>query len=149
MSTAAILKTPCTRKHRGSVLIEAALLLPILLLLTFGMVELGDYFFIQHNLKGAARSGARVAIVEGATGADVEAAVDQTMAAAGVAKAKYQLDLPLTPENANTGDHISVTVRSKWRDVGIRPLLLLGPAQPPQNPDQDFWVKGAAVMRKE
>ena len=44
--------------RRGSAVLDAALVFPILLSLTFGTVEYGHYFYWKHTLQGAAREGA-------------------------------------------------------------------------------------------
>ena len=45
----------------GSVSIELALLTPIMLILMFGLVDLGNYFMSQHVVVKAVRDGARYA----------------------------------------------------------------------------------------
>ena len=45
----------------GSAAAEMALVLPLLLVLTFGPLELGNYFMNQHTLVKAVRDGARFA----------------------------------------------------------------------------------------
>ncbi len=45
------------RFRRGNAVLEMALVLPILLLLAFGMVEFGYFFYVKNNLQGAAREG--------------------------------------------------------------------------------------------
>jgi len=46
---------------RGSAAVEMALILPVLLALMFGSVELGNYFMNEHSLVKAVRDGARFA----------------------------------------------------------------------------------------
>src|ERR1700733_7095028 len=41
-------------RRRGGAILEAALVLPALVLLTFGGIEFGDYFFVKHTLDAAA-----------------------------------------------------------------------------------------------
>ena len=47
-------------EEKGSALIEAALILPVLLLLFMGIVEFGRMLMIQQVITNAAREGARV-----------------------------------------------------------------------------------------
>jgi Flp pilus assembly protein TadG len=61
-----------TRRDRGAVAVEFALLFPILLLLIFGMIDFGRALNAQITLTQAARTGARLAAV-GST-ADLSAA---------------------------------------------------------------------------
>jgi Flp pilus assembly protein TadG len=46
---------------RGTAAVEMALVLPLLLALTYGLVELGNYFMNEHSLVKAVRDGARFA----------------------------------------------------------------------------------------
>lgn len=129
------------RHRRGNAVLEAALVLPILLLLAMGTVEFGYFFYVKHNLQGAAREGARRAIVANATNADVNAAVASAMQLYGLENSGYTVTAnPSDISGAASGDAVSVTVQCTWGTVGIRPLHLIG---------ADKIVKGAAAMRKE
>lgn len=58
---------------RGAAMVEFAILLPLLLLVIAGIVDLGRAFFTQVALSNAAREGARYAVVDsGATAALVQ-----------------------------------------------------------------------------
>jgi Flp pilus assembly protein TadG len=48
------------REERGAAIVEFAVMLPLVLLLVFGIVEFGLAFSIKLNVETAARSGARV-----------------------------------------------------------------------------------------
>lgn len=54
------------RCNAGSVAIQLALLMPCMLLLIFGCVELSRYYFVSEVMANAVREGARAAIVRGA-----------------------------------------------------------------------------------
>lgn len=51
------------RKEKGQVLIELALVLPILLLVVMGIVDFDRAMYTKNTLNNAARSGARTAAV--------------------------------------------------------------------------------------
>jgi Flp pilus assembly protein TadG len=51
------------RRGKGSTIVEFALVLPLLLLLIFGVMDFGFYFFVQHSLQFATREGVRLALV--------------------------------------------------------------------------------------
>ena len=53
--------------EKGQSLIETALILPVLLLLTFNAINFGYFFFVAVNLASAPRSGVQHAIPGGAT----------------------------------------------------------------------------------
>jgi Flp pilus assembly protein TadG len=54
------IKTNFDEKSRGQGLVELALILPILLLVIYGVLELGRAFFAYIAISNAAREGARV-----------------------------------------------------------------------------------------
>jgi Flp pilus assembly protein TadG len=51
------------RNERGSVVVETALMITVLLLLTFGIVDMGRALYVANTLILAARDGARTAVV--------------------------------------------------------------------------------------
>lgn len=51
------------RNDRGTTIVEFALVLPIFLLLVFGIFDFGRYFFVDHTLQYATREGMRLALV--------------------------------------------------------------------------------------
>jgi hypothetical protein len=53
---------PCLRLQRSQALIEFALISPVLLLLLFGIVDIGRAVFYYDTLSHAAREGARTAV---------------------------------------------------------------------------------------
>jgi len=52
-----------TRDDKGTTVVEFALILPIFLLLVFGIFDFGRYFFVDHTLQYATREGMRLALV--------------------------------------------------------------------------------------
>lgn len=129
------------RRRRGNAVLEAALVIPILLLLAFGTVEFGHYFYVRNNVQGAAREGVRAAIVASATNSDVNAAVLSSMTAAGLEDSGYTVTT--SPSNVSgqaAGTTITVTVTCEWGTVGMRPMQLISASK---------QVRGQAVMRKE
>jgi len=127
--------------RRGNAVIEAVLVIPILLLLAFGTVEFGHFFFVKHNLQGAAREGARAAIVSGATNADVTSAVSASMTASGLQNSGYTVTTnPSDVSTAGSGTNISVAVECTWGNVGVRPMGMISATK---------QARGTTVMRKE
>ena len=70
--------------ERGAVLIEFALVLPLLLVLFAGMFDLGLAFQRYQAVTNAAREGARMAVLPGYSTAEVESRVRNYLAASGV-----------------------------------------------------------------
>ena len=139
-----------TRTRGGNALIDLMFVLPILLGLSFGVVEYGYFIFVKHTVEAAAREGARAATVPSATSQDVTDAVANVMTAAGLSKTGYAVlttDTSGNTLNVNTvtaGSPIKITVQCTWGSVGVHPLPeVLGGMSPTK------MVKGATVMRKE
>ena len=70
--------------ERGAVLVEFALVLPLLLVLFAGMFDLGLAFQRYQAVTNAAREGARMAVLPGYSTAEVESRVRDYLAASGV-----------------------------------------------------------------
>ena len=56
-------RTPCRASQRGTSAVELALILPVFLLLVFGLMELSVALYDQAVLTNASREGARAGIV--------------------------------------------------------------------------------------
>jgi Flp pilus assembly protein TadG len=112
----------------GNAVLETALVLPILLLLSMGMIEFGHFFLVKHNIQAAVRQATRKAITPSVTSSEVEAEVKRVMTQAGIPEAAYKDHITLVPSDMSTatpGSHVSVTVSCLWSDVGLRPLHLI------------------------
>jgi Flp pilus assembly protein TadG len=126
-------------KRRGAAIIEAALVLGILLSLSFGAAEAGYYLWIKHGMEGAAREGVRAAITANATNTDVDNAIYGATDAIGLPRTAITPVLtPANVQDAPEGTAVKVQVQCNWKAVGIHPLNLFGDT-----------VGGTAVMRKE
>jgi Flp pilus assembly protein TadG len=85
------------RSERGAVLVEAAIALPLLLLVVLGIIDFGRLFQRYEVLTNAAREGARIAVLPvGYSTTEVKARVLQYIAAGG-----------LNPTDATPGDPTS------------------------------------------
>ena len=135
------------RRRSGNALLDMALVMPLLIGLTFGAVEYGYAMYIKHSLQSAAREGARAAIVSGATVSSVQQAVDDSMAAAGFPTDKYTRPVQIEPgdwRTAAAGQTIKVTVQTTWGTAGVNALpTYLGGIGPSKT------LSGATTMRKE
>jgi len=54
-------------KRRGAALVELAIVMPVLLLVVFGIIEFGQMTYVRQTLISAATQGARRAILPGST----------------------------------------------------------------------------------
>ena len=125
-------------RRRGAALVEMALVLPILLLLTFAVIEYGWLTFRASQVNQAARHGARIAVRPAATAEEVEDAVAAIMDGAGLT----DYTLTITPEDPDTevGDPVTVVV-----SVDYGPISLTGAAFVP-TPET---IVGNVTMAKE
>jgi Flp pilus assembly protein TadG len=129
------------RTRRGGTLIETAIVLPVLLSVAFGTCEFGYYFYVKNIVQGAAREGARAAIISTAVNSDVTTAVSNAMTAAGIPASKYTVTLsPTTISGQATGTAMTVTVAGTWTNLGLAPIGLIPSSKS---------VSGVATMRKE
>jgi Flp pilus assembly protein TadG len=107
-------------RRRGLALVEMALILPLLLLLTIGVIEYSWLFLASQKITNAARQGARVGVRADATSADVSAAVAALLNAAGIGEGQYSL--VLSPSNASTvpaGETFTVAVSVPYANVQL------------------------------
>jgi Flp pilus assembly protein TadG len=93
---------------RGAAAVEFALLLPLLVLLVFGMIDFGRAINAQITITQAAREGARVLALPGGTtvGSDGQPAYVDRAVAAGIGlglTASSITDLPDTSPSPETG----------------------------------------------
>ncbi|MBW3539449.1 MAG: pilus assembly protein [Planctomycetes bacterium] len=131
-------RTPHNDRRRGAALVEMALVLPIFITVTLGIIEFGRAMMVGQLVTNAAREGARLAVVDGTTNAEVEQAIyDFLQASVNVAPADVIVTItveeyPGNPDpgnevaNAGPRDLVSVRVqvpynkvnyiRAKWLD---------------------------------
>jgi Flp pilus assembly protein TadG len=119
-------------------LVETALVITILLALTFGVMEYGHFVYTRHSLESASQRGARTAILSDVTLEEVETAVEGVMAASGYETAEYALDVAGLDDPDVTD--VTVTISVVWGEVGIRPMGLIS---------SDRAVQSTVTMRKE
>src|SRR5687767_10823164 len=82
------------RNQRGAALIETAITIPIVLLISVGIFEFGRAYQTWQVLTNAAREGARVSIIAGKSDDDVRNAVKKYMDVGGLPKA-YASDVKI------------------------------------------------------
>src|SRR5579864_4899926 len=81
------------RRRRGSSVLEFVLVLPILIMLSFGVVDYGYFFYVKNTLQGAAEAGARAAVPPTATNSNVTTVISNMMTAAGLQSSGYTVTL--------------------------------------------------------
>jgi Flp pilus assembly protein TadG len=136
------------RHRRGGAVLETAITLSLIMSLTFGMVEFGYCYYCKNMLVGAAREGARKAIVAGSAASDVTTAVANALASTKWPSSYYTVAItdtsnnPINLSTAAVGTQVQVTVSASWGTIGkgFSPLQLISASK---------QVAGVCVMRKE
>ena len=110
------------RRHKkGAAIVEFALVVPLLLLLLWGIVDIGRAFYTLNNLASAVREGARTAAVM-ATNPTI--AANTTLIKSTVTTAFTPIGPPLQPESVFvTLANRQVTVKASYP---FAPLVLVG-----------------------
>lgn len=122
---------PERRSRRGQSLVEFALVFPILILVLVAVFDLGRLVFAYNNVTNAARTGARVAIVDQTANRAQNAVIDQatslglTGADVAVVYLKSDLSGPCSP--MALGCVAEVTASFSWQ--AITPIIgsIVGP----------------------
>ncbi|MFK7820801.1 MAG: TadE/TadG family type IV pilus assembly protein [Planctomycetaceae bacterium] len=97
-------------QRTGAVLVEAAVVLPILLILVLGIIEFGRGMMVVQLLTNGAREGARSAVLNGSSNATVDAHVKSFLPQTiGCDPADLTIAITITPDPANstTGNEIA------------------------------------------
>ena len=127
-------------RYRGTAVVEAALVFPLLLLLTMGAIEYGWLFLKAQHMTNAARQGARLAIRPDVTNGEVLALIDRLMAEGGLADSEYVVNLTPAPTAVGTGEPLEVEIRvPSARIVIINASFLPVPE----------WLRATVTMTKE
>jgi Flp pilus assembly protein TadG len=107
-------------RRDGITVIEMAIIFPILLLITIGLIEYGWIFLKYQQVTNAARQGARVGARADATNTEVDDAIDTIMAAAGIASGDYSVVIaPIDVTTPEPGEPLTVTVTVPYANVQL------------------------------
>jgi Flp pilus assembly protein TadG len=132
-------------RQRGSSILELILVMPILLMLGFGIVDYGYFFYVKNTLQGAAQSGARTAISASAANSDVNTTISNILTAAGMQNSNYVVTTsPADISTAAAGASVTVTVSATWSNIGLHTL-----SSGYGGISNSKQIVGTAIMRKE
>ena len=121
-----IFKKLFKRSKNGSVMVEAALVIPLLVGVTFFIIEFGNVLYISNSLSQVARTAARYASVTPAY--TQQGAYDASGASSLLKNASTKLTLTITPSPGTAkvvGTKITVSVKYSYTPL-INPFGLLG-----------------------
>ncbi len=112
---------------------------PIFFLLILGIIEFGRMVMVQQIVTNGSREGARIAILDGATGDEVRNSVSEYLANASVPGATVTIT-PDPPSTAGYGEPVTVSVSVPFDQVSWLPSpMFLGGKE----------LAGITVMRRE
>ena len=123
--TEAKLEKPCRlfrRNRRAAAAVEFAVVAPVFFLLVLGMIEYGRMVMVQQVITNASREGARRAVLDGATTAEVQTTVNDYLTSGSISSASATVTVsPNPPSNAEFGDPVTVTVSIPFSQVSWLP----------------------------
>lgn len=99
----------------GAGLAEFALVLPVLLMILFGIIQFGFTLSKTQAIEAAAREGGRLASLSSTTAADVNARVDQTLGLTNFDSAPQVSIVPAGGCAGREGQSVTVTVSAPHR----------------------------------
>lgn len=105
------------RRRRGAAVIEAAIALPVVLIIILGTVEVCNGIFLKQSMLLMAFEGARVAIIPEATADDVAQQINEMGEERGIAIDTVEV-LPSDFASTPMGTFIEVVVTSKAQQPG-------------------------------
>ena len=123
--------------ERGANLAEFALILPLLMVILFGIIEFGLVFSRSQSIEASAREAGRLASLSSTSSADLEARVEATLDSTTFAGAPAVTMQPAGGCAGREGQSVTVTV-SAWHRITI-PFVL----------DRDVNLTGESVYRCE
>ena len=124
--------------RKGAALVEFALVAPLMILFTLGLIDLGRMTMVKQMLVNTSREGARQASLPNATTESVHARVQEMMSNAGISG-----DFTMSPSviaSAPPGSTITVTVTAQANSVSWLGRSLFLP---------DKMLTAATSMRRE
>lgn len=137
--------------RRGVATVETALVLPVFLTVSLGIIEYGRALMAANLVTNAAREGARIGGIEGSTNSDVTTAVkDLLNKTLGVAAGDVTVNITITPAPGNPDpqnqcaaakirDVINVETKIAYSKVALIPAKYL----------QNVTLTGRSYMRHE
>ena len=97
------------RNQRGAALLETAITLPIILLVSVSIFEFGRAYQVQQVLTNAAREGARVAVLNGTTDAQVKTVVRNYLTDGGLTPVDPAVVRDVAFNNGSTASRVTIT----------------------------------------
>jgi Flp pilus assembly protein TadG len=136
------------RGERGAALLEAAITVPIILLIAVGIFEFGRAYQTWQVLTNAAREGARLAVINGSTDADVVTRVRNYMSAGqleNAATATVTVNRGVALTGSDTASQI--TINYPFQFMVLNPVVRL--VTPSSTTGAPITMQSTSLMRNE
>ena len=137
------------RSEKGAALLEAAITIPVILLISVGIFEFGRAYQTWQVLTNAAREGARLAVINGTTDADVTARVRAYMQAGSLpnyATATVTVTRSVVLTGADTASKIQINYPFQF--MVLNPVVrLVAPSD--TKTGAPITMQSSALMRNE
>jgi len=137
------------RSEKGAALLEAAITLPIILLISVGIFEFGRAYQTWQVLTNASREGARLDILDGPTDTDVRTRVNNYLTGGGLV-AVTAANIAIVRNEPLTGSATAsrVTVNYPFQFMVLNPVVrLISPTD--TTTGAPITMKAATLMRNE
>jgi len=137
------------RSQKGAALLEAAITIPLILLICIGIFEFGRAYQTWQVLTNAAREGARIAILSGTKDSDVEQRVRDYMAGGALPYARsnttaVKINHAIALTGSDTGSQVEIDYPFQFMFLQpVARMVVKGATA------GAFTMRSTAVMRNE
>jgi Flp pilus assembly protein TadG len=129
------------KQPQGTALIELALVLMVLVLLTFAVMEYGWMFFRMQQVINTARAGARHSVLPDSTNVEVQQIVQSMMTTWGMGASGYTATISSADiTSLESGELVTVKIEVPYENIELLGMSLF---PIPTN------LRGSATMAKE
>ena len=145
-----VTKPPRIARRRGAATVEFAIVAPLLLLVSFGMIEVTRAAQVKTTLSDAVRNGCRVGIQPHVHKGDVTAAVQSVLKQNGINKANASVEVQVKDgEQAWKATDVATAPRGSWIKVSVTiPLKDVGWISPMIFSSTATQVESLVMMRQ-
>lgn len=112
---------------------------PVFFLMFFGIVEFGRLTMARNVMTQATSTGARRAILDGATNEEVTAVIEAQLASSGISDPVIEFT-PSDLTTASSGDDVTIKISVEFSDISWLPL---------PSYFQDSTINTSTTMRRE
>jgi hypothetical protein len=135
------------RNERGAALLETAITVPIILLIAVGIFEFGRAYQTQQVLTNAAREGARQAVIEGVSDAQVTSIVRNYLTGGGLTAVDPAIDHMVSLVGGGCPCGSRVTITYPFNFIVLQPVARLVVRS--STAGAPITMQASALMRNE